>query len=105
MKHKLLVSLSALAALIPSLPAWASPVLWNYTKQPAKFTVRQYSPNPKNRGCETVTYGSGDCGPLRCESTCSVSIPRTGKIPAQKVYFTDGQRVTLDSYGLQIDDH
>jgi hypothetical protein len=105
MTHKLLAGLATLFVLIPSFPACASPVLWNYTKQTVTFTVCQYSPNPKDRGCDTATYTSGGYGPLRCDSTCSVSIPRIGKIPAQKVYYINGQRVTLDSHGLQIDDH
>jgi hypothetical protein len=104
-KPKLLARLATLSVLITSLPAWASPVLWNYTKQTVTFTVCQYSPNPKDRSCDTATYTSGGYGPLRFDSTCSVSIPRIGKIPAQKVYYINGQRVTLDSHGLKVSDN
>ncbi len=104
MKRELFGGLALLSILGTCSPSWAAPVLWNYTKRPATFTVCQYSKYRNNRGCGTVTYSPGGYGDLHCDSTCTVSIPKTGKIPAQKVYYTDGQRVTLDNYGLQVND-
>ena len=95
--NRLMIVSIALLSRVAS--ADSVPLLWNYTKQAVNFTICDPS---KRNSCEYYTFESGQSSLLLCDAPrCTVAVQATGKIKYQKVSYSYGMGVTLDSRGLR----